>query len=243
MQQLIATVQRHQCDVGLAFDGDGDRLGAVDREGRILYGDQLMILFARDVLQRHPQATIIADVKASQTLFDDVAKHGGTPLMWKTGHSLVKAKMKETGALLAGEMSGHLFFADEYFGFDDGIYAAIRMMNLLAHHSQPLEEMVTGLPACFSTPEIRIDVPDSKKFSMVEGIQQDLKQSGANASFVDGVRVNTEDGWWLMRASNTQPALVVRAESHSQDSLKKLRKMLQTQLEKVGIEKIAALDS
>lgn len=235
MQQLIQTVKEQGCDFGIAFDGDGDRIGAVDKTGRILFGDQLMILFSRDLLTRHPGATIIADVKASQTLFEDISAHGGTPLMWKTGHSLVKSKMKETGAKLAGEMSGHIFFADDYYGYDDGLYAAVRLINLVAHSSDSLETMIDSLPACFSTPEIRIDVPEAEKFAMVEAIEQELAKTSQDVSTVDGVRVNTDDGWWLMRASNTQPALVVRAESQNEEALARLKETLKSQLRKAGV--------
>ena len=165
-------------DLGIAFDGDGDRIGAVDRKGRVLFGDQLMILFARDVLTTNPGATIIADVKASGALFDDIAKNGGVPLMWKTGHSLVKAKMKETKALLAGEMSGHIFFADRYFGYDDGIYSAIRLINLLEHADKSLDQMIDELPEAFNTPEIRIDTTEEHKFQLVEEIRARMTAQG-----------------------------------------------------------------
>lgn len=235
MAQLIATVQREDCDLGIAFDGDGDRIGAVDASGRILYGDQLMILYARDVLARYPGATIIADVKASQSLFDEIAARGGKPVMWKTGHSLVKAKMKETDAKLAGEMSGHIFFADEYFGYDDGIYAGVRLANLVAHHPQTLDEMMKGMPEVFNTPEIRIESTEERKFAIVEEIRLRLHQAGADVSEVDGVRVNTPDGWWLARASNTQPAIIVRAESVSPDALERLKAQVAIQLVQSGV--------
>lgn len=241
MQQLTEAVQKEKADFGIAFDGDGDRIGAVDKTGRVLYGDQLMILFSRDVLQRHPGATIIADVKASQTLFDDIAAHGGKPLMWKTGHSLVKTRMKETGAKLAGEMSGHIFFADEYFGYDDGIYSAVRLINLVAHGDQTLEAMIDALPQTYNTPEIRIDVSDETKFALVEDIKHHLTKTGAEFNDVDGVRVNTEDGWWLARASNTQPAIIVRAEGPSAEALARLKIRLKKQLATVGVTS-AALD-
>jgi phosphomannomutase len=235
MQQLIHTVQSQNCDFGIAFDGDGDRIGAVDKIGRILYGDQLMMLFGRDVLSRNPGATIIADVKASQSLFDDIAKHGGKPLMWKTGHSLVKAKMKETGAKLAGEMSGHIFFSDGYFGYDDGIFSGVRLMNLVAHASETLEQMMDAMPKVFNTPEIRIDTTEEKKFTAVEEIRQRLIASGAQMSEVDGVRVKTAEGWWLARASNTQPAIIVRAEASSAEGLERLTMQLKAQIEASGI--------
>ncbi len=236
MQQLIQTVQSQNADLGIAYDGDGDRIGAVDNKGRILYGDQLMVLFGRDVLMKHSGATIIADVKASQTLFDDIAAHGGKPLMWKTGHSFVKAKMKETNALLAGEMSGHIFFADNYFGFDDGIYAGVRLINLLAHSKKPLEQLMDEMPKVFNTPEIRINTTEEKKFTAVSEIKQRLSVQGADVDDVDGVRVKTSDGWWLARASNTQAAIIARAEGNSPESLQTLKDALATQLKTSGIE-------
>ena len=239
MQQLIQEVQAGEFDVGIAFDGDGDRIGAVDRQGRILYGDQLMMLFARDVLSRHPGATIIADVKASQSLFDDIAAHGGRPCMWKTGHSLVKSKMKETGARLAGEMSGHIFFADDYFGYDDGIYSAVRLINLLAHSEKTLEQLIDEMPVVHNTPEIRIETTEEQKFLVVEEIKARLaEQSDIEVNDVDGVRVNSQDGWWLARASNTQPAIIVRAEGKSEAALERLKEWVRGQLEASGVPSI-----
>ncbi len=236
MVQLTEIVQREHCDLGIAFDGDGDRIGAVDTQGRILYGDQLMILFARDVLARNPEAAIIADVKASQSLFDDIEAHGGMPIMWKTGHSLVKSKMKETGAKLAGEMSGHIFFADKYFGYDDGLYAAVRLANLVAHHMQSLEEMMDAMPQVYNTPEIRIDTTEERKFALVDEIRLKLRAGGAMMSEVDGVRVHNSDGWWLARASNTQPAIIVRAESTSAEGLERLKAELREQMHSCGLK-------
>ncbi len=236
MVQLTEAVQQGGYDFGIAFDGDGDRIGAVDKTGRILYGDQLMILFSRDVLSRHQGATIIADVKASQSLFDDIATSGGVPCMWKTGHSLVKAKMKETGAKLAGEMSGHIFFADEYFGYDDGVYSAVRLINLVAHAEESLEAMMDKMPVVYNTPEIRIDTTEEKKFTAVDEIRARLKAVGAEMSEVDGVRVKTADGWWLARASNTQAAIIVRAEASSPAGLERLKAQLYAQMELSGID-------
>ena len=235
MQQLIDVVQAEDYDVGIAFDGDGDRIGAIDRTGRILYGDQLMVLFGRDVLSRYPGATIIADVKASQTLFDDIADHGGKPLMWKTGHSLVKSKMKETKAHLAGEMSGHIFFNDEYFGYDDGIYSAVRLINLLTHSDDTLVELMDAMPEVHNTPEIRIDTTEELKFTAVAEIKERLAASGADVDDVDGVRVKTDDGWWLARASNTQAAIIARAEGKSPEALERLKALLAEQLTASGI--------
>ncbi len=235
MQQLIQTVQQGDYDFGIAFDGDGDRIGAVDSKGRILYGDQLMTIFSRDVLKHNPEAVIIADVKASQTLFDDITAHGGKAVMWKTGHSLIKTKMKELGAKLAGEMSGHIFFADNYFGFDDGLYAAVRLVNIVAHSEKSLSEIVDTIPTSFATPEIRIDVSDETKFALIDDIKHYLKDMGADFIDVDGVRVQTENGWWLARASNTQPAIIIRAEGKSQAALNNLLENLTTALKAVGI--------
>jgi phosphomannomutase len=230
LQQLIQTVKSNDCDLGIAFDGDADRIGVVDSQGRILWGDQLMILWSRDILSRHPGATIIADVKASQILFDDIEMNKGKPVMARTGHSLIKTKIAEIGALLAGEMSGHIFFSDQYYGFDDAIYAAIRLLNILHHSQQSLDEMLDSLPICFNTPEIRIDCEDEKKFSIVSSIQSQLRQEGVNFSDVDGVRVQTEEGWWLLRASNTQAILVARCEAKTSEALEGLKTQLQSYL-------------
>jgi phosphomannomutase len=226
LEDVIRTVREQKCDVGIAFDGDGDRIGAVDETGEIVWGDQLLALLAADVLKEHPGATIIADVKASKTLFDEIKKLGGNPLMWKTGHSLIKTKMAETGALLAGEMSGHMFFADSYFGYDDGLYAAIRLLNFLNTRSETFSSLRKKLPSMHSTPEMRIDCEDSRKFAVVDAVKKQLSQSGALVSDIDGVRVTTEDGWWLLRASNTQAALVARCEASSPSGLERLKTQL-----------------
>ena len=233
--QLIDAVKAEQADVGVAFDGDADRIGLVDNEGHILYGDQFLILMARDVLKHHPGATIIADVKASQVLFDEVAKAGGTPLMWKTGHSLVKSKMAETGSPLAGEMSGHIFYNDKWYGFDDALYAAVRVLGVIARMEESLAAFHNSLPAVFNTPELRFDCADERKFTVVTEVAARLKQSGATVSDTDGVRVNTEDGWWLLRASNTQAVLVARAEAKSEAGLIKLKSALAAQLSASGL--------
>lgn len=235
LEQLIHTVTQNHCDLGIAFDGDGDRVGIVDGKGRIIWGDQLMVFFARAVLAHKTGQTVIADVKASQTLFDEIAKAGGKPLMWKTGHSLIKAKMAETGAVLAGEMSGHIFFADEYFGFDDGLYAAVRMLRLLSQSELSLAAMLDALPKPYNTPELRIVCAEERKFAVVEEVKQQLKNSSAEINDVDGVRVLNADGWWLLRASNTQAALVARCESSTQAGLKRLQKQLSTTLKTCGV--------
>ena len=236
LEQLQEEVARSKCDLGLAFDGDGDRLGAIDGEGRILWGDQLMVMLAADVLAAQPGATIIADVKASQTLFDEIAKMGGEPMMWRTGHSLIKARMAETGSPLAGEMSGHIFFADKWFGFDDGLYAAVRLLNYLAGQDRSLAEIRDSLPQPVNTPELRFPCDDVRKFEVVQEVLGRMRSSGANIVDVDGLRVLTEDGWWLLRASNTQDVLVARCEAHDGEGLNRLRSALVDQLVQSGVE-------
>lgn len=236
LEQLIETVKSLKCDLGVAFDGDGDRVAAVDATGRIVWGDQMMTFFARDVLKENPGAAIIADVKSSQTFFDDVAAHGGRPVMWKTGHAFIKSKMYEEKALLAGEMSGHIFFADRYYGFDDGVYAGVRMINWVAHQEQTLVEIMDGLPEVHNTPEIRMHVDEERKFVIVDEIKERLQAANANVNDVDGVRVNNENGWWLARASNTEAALIVRCEGLGAEGLDKLKVEVSEQLKLSGIE-------
>ncbi len=241
LEDLKREILAKKCDLGIAFDGDGDRIGVMDDEGGILWGDQLMVFFAREVLQKNPQATIIADVKASQVLFDEISKAGGKPLMWKTGHSLVKAKMKETNSPLAGEMSGHIFFADTYsshknHGYDDALYAAVRIINIVAQSKHKLSELRKSLPQTFSTPEIRVESSDEKKFALVEQIKNSLKNPSAQINDVDGVRVTTDKGWWLIRASNTQPVLVARCEAQSAENLAELKANLRENLKNCGVK-------
>lgn len=227
LKELQAEVIAHQCDLGIAFDGDGDRIGVVDNQGHMIFGDQLMILLARDVLTRHPGSTIIADVKASQALFDDITAHGGNALMWKTGHSLIKAKLAEVKAPLAGEMSGHIFFADSYEGFDDAIYAAIRLLCILTHQSETLSASVSSFPKMVNTPELRFDCPDTEKFKIIETIKTKLLEDKIfTVNTIDGVRVVSPQGWWLLRASNTQAALVARCEAKNQKDLDMLKAQL-----------------
>ena len=235
LQQLIADVRARQADVGIAFDGDADRIGAVDDEGNILAGDQLLVLLGRDVLRERPGATIIADVKASQVLFDEIAAAGGKPLMWRTGHSLIKAKMAETGAPLAGEMSGHVFFADKWYGFDDALYAGVRLLGVLARSGKKLSAVRAALPHVINTPELRFDCDDVRKFTVIEEVAARLKQEGAKVSDIDGVRVSTNDGWWLLRASNTQAVLVARVEARDEAGLGRLKAALVRQLEASGL--------
>jgi phosphomannomutase len=235
LTQLIAEVHARGADLGIAFDGDADRIGLVDDKGQILFGDQLMVLLARDVLRTRPGATIIADVKASQVLFDEIARAGGTPLMWKTGHSLIKAKMAETGSPLAGEMSGHIFFADHWYGFDDALYAAVRTLGIVSRGTEKLSAIRDALPHVVNTPELRFDCDDRRKFTVIEEVAARLRADGANVAATDGVRVLTKDGWWLLRASNTQAVLVARAEAADQAGLDRLKAALAHQLEASGL--------
>ncbi|MFN4276646.1 MAG: phosphoglucomutase/phosphomannomutase PgmG [Ferrovibrio sp.] len=222
LHDLIAAVRTEKADLGIAFDGDGDRIGVVDDSGRILYGDQILQLLSEDLLLQQPGATIIADVKTSQSVFDSIAAMGGNPIMWKTGHSLIKTKMAETGAALAGEMSGHVFFADRYYGYDDALYAAIRMIGVVARLGEPLSHRMARLPKTFSTPELRLDCPDARKFSVIAAVRQRLIEAKVEINDIDGVRVKREEGWWLLRASNTQPALIARVEATNAPNLGRL---------------------
>ncbi len=234
--QLQDTVRREGCDLGIAFDGDGDRIGVIDGEGEILWGDQLMVALAREVLEDSPGATIIADVKASQVLFDEIARMGGTPLMGRTGHSLIKALMAETGAPLAGEMSGHIFFADRYFGYDDALYAAVRLLRVVARGDESLAVLRKRLPRVVNTPELRFDCADTRKFDVIEEVKGRLVAAGTEINDMDGVRVRTSDGWWLLRASNTQAVLVARCESGEKEGLERLKADLVEQLQQSGVE-------
>jgi len=221
---LVARVKERGARVGLAYDGDADRLGAVDPSGEIVWGDQLMILFSRAVLEKNPGAAILGEVKCSQTLYDDIAKHGGRPIMWKTGHSLIKTKMKEEQALLAGEMSGHLFFADRYFGYDDAIYASLRLVELLAKTGKTMRELLADVPRTVSTPEIRVDCPDETKFDVVARVIETFRARGNAVIDIDGARVAFGGGaWGLVRASNTGPVLVMRFEARDDAELVRIR--------------------
>ena len=233
--QLQDAVARERCDLGIAFDGDGDRIGVIDSQGRILWGDQLMIVLSRDVLTRHPGSPIIADVKASQVLFDEIARLGGRPVMAVTGHSLIKAKLAELEAPLAGEMSGHIFFGDGYYGFDDAIYAAVRLLDILSRTDHSLAEMRDRLPAVINTPELRFACPESRKFEVVREVRDRLLKAGADMTDIDGVRVRRPDGWWLLRASNTQAVLVARAESQTEAGLARLKSELAAELAASGV--------
>ncbi len=222
--------------LGIAFDGDGDRLGVVDGEGRILWGDQILVILAEDLLKALPGAAIIADVKASRVFFDEVARMGGRPVMGRTGHSLIKTQMAEIGAPLAGEMSGHIFFADRYYGFDDALYAAVRLLGIVARWDrETLAHRRDRLPQMVNTPEMRFDCPEERKFAVVAEVRNRLEATGARFTALDGVRVDTEDGWWLLRASNTQAVLVARCEAASVEGLKALRQALTGQLAASGV--------
>ncbi|HSQ63871.1 MAG TPA: phosphomannomutase/phosphoglucomutase [Polyangiaceae bacterium] len=223
MAALIERVVSTGARVGLAYDGDADRLGAVDANGDIVWGDKLMILFSRALLETNPGAKILGEVKCSSTLYDDIARHGGQPIMWKTGHSLIKTKMKQEGALLAGEMSGHLFFADRYFGYDDAIYASMRLVELLAASGKTMGELLADVPRTFTTPELRVDCPDATKFDIVAGVAKTFRGRGRHVIDVDGARIEFPSGWGLVRASNTGPVLVMRFEAQSEAELAKIR--------------------
>lgn len=243
LSDLMQAVKKHGADVGIGYDGDADRIGAVDEQGQVLWGDRLLVLYSRDILAVKPGSTIISEVKASQSLYDDIAKRGGRAVMWKTGHSLIKAKMKEEGAVLAGEMSGHMFFADRYFGYDDAVYASCRLVEILAKAQQPLSALVSDLPRSVVTPEIRVDLSDTVKFDVVERIRHKFteylktkqglgprKLTLQNLITIDGVRAIFDDGWGLIRASNTQPALVLRFEATSSAQLNVIRAVIEDEL-------------
>jgi phosphomannomutase len=237
LADLKRLVANNQLDFGIAFDGDGDRIGAVDGKGRVIWGDQLLMILAKPVLDENPGATIIADVKASQTLFDRISEMGGTPLMWKTGHSLIKSKMKETGSPLAGEMSGHIFFKHRWYGFDDALYAGVRLIEAVSKSGRSLNQIMDEMPQSVSTPEMRFQVDESRKFAVVEEVLERLSSDGARVDPTDGARVSTEDGWWLLRASNTQDVLVARAEAQDEDGLERLVSQIDEQLAKSGVRR------
>ena len=235
LADLQAAVKKEKADYGVAFDGDGDRIGLVDGRARILWADQLMVLFARDVLAAKPGSPVIADVKASQVLFDEIAKAGGRPIMYKTGHSLIKAKMKELKAPLAGEMSGHIFFADRNKGYDDGLYAAARLFRILSHADFSLADFLDRLPPVVNTPELRFEVPAERKWAVIDEVRERLAAAKAEVNGIDGVRVKTRDGWWLLRASNTQDVLVARCEAADGAGLARLKAQLARELSASGL--------
>lgn len=232
LQDCIAAVKETNADLGIAFDGDGDRIGVVDETGRIIWGDELMVLLSREILKENAGATIIAEVKCSQILFDDIAKHGGNPIMWKAGHSIIKAKMKETHAALAGEMSGHIFFADKFYGFDDATYAGARVLEILSKTDKTLSELLSDLPETFSTPELRVDCADERKFDVVARIAEEFAKTNEVIT-IDGARILFENGWGLVRASNTQAILVLRFEADSDENLSKIREIVENKVNKL----------
>jgi len=233
LEALIDRVKAGGYECGMAYDGDADRLGVIDEKGNILWGDQLLTLFAREILGRKPGSVIISEVKSSKTLFDDIAKHGGKPIMWKTGHSLIKEKMKETEAAVAGEMSGHIFFNDRYFGYDDAIYSSCRLLEILSKSDMPLSEMLADVPKMYSTPEIRSDCPEEIKFKVVDELTRRFKASGYDVVDIDGARVTFDDGWGLVRASNTQSVLVLRFEATSEKRRDEIQSLIEGELSKV----------
>jgi len=232
MSFAVQAVQQNNADLAIAFDGDADRIGVVDEKGRIIWGDQLMVIYSRAILKERPGATFIAEVKCSECLFDDIRVHGGNPIMWRVGHSPIKAKMKETGAVMAGEMSGHQFFADRYFGYDDAIYAGARLLEILSSTDQSLSALLAGLPETVSTPEIRVDCADDKKFEVVSALTKEFEKTHKVID-IDGARIAFENGWGLVRASNTQPVLVMRFEASDQDSLNRIREAVEQKVNKL----------
>lgn len=233
LRDLIGLVRERNLDVGVAYDGDSDRLGVVDHQGEVVYGDKLMLIFAREILSRRPGSTFISEVKCSKTLYDEIEKRGGKAIMWRTGHSLIKAKMKQEDAVLAGEMSGHMFFKDRYFGFDDGIYASCRLLEILSHTGKTIPELLDGVPPTHTTPEIRVPCPDEIKFSVVDQATRFFKQNGYEVIDVDGARIVFPDGWGLVRASNTQPVLVLRYEAETPERLNEIRELIESTIENI----------
>jgi len=232
MEKLKETVVKEGADCGIGYDGDADRIGVVDEKGNIIWGDYLMIIFARDILKEKKGAYFVSEVKCSRNLFEDIEKHGGKAIMWKAGHSLIKQKMKEVGALLAGEMSGHMFFADRYFGYDDAIYSSLRLLEIMEKEGKPLSQLLSDVPRMYATPEIRLDCPDEIKFSVIEKLKETYRGK-YEVIDIDGVRVVFREGWGLARPSNTQPVIVLRFEAESEDSLKRIEDMVRGDLIKI----------
>jgi len=234
LKTLTERVLKTRADVGIGYDGDADRIGVVDDQGNIIWGDQLMILFSREILKQQKGATFVAEVKCSQNLFSDIEKHGGKAIMWRTGHSLIKEKMKEEKAVLGGEMSGHIFFADRYFGYDDAIYASCRLLELLSKTERKLSSLLADVPKTHITPEIRVSCPDEIKFKVVDQVKEELKKDHPIID-VDGVRVQFQDGWGLVRASNTQPVLVLRFEALTEERLQEIKKLVEDKVQKTVV--------
>jgi phosphomannomutase/phosphoglucomutase len=237
METLRRTVLSQNADIGIGYDGDSDRIGVIDDKGNIIWGDYLMIIFAREILKTHKGASFVSEVKCSKNLFDDVEQHGGIPVMWKAGHSLIKQKMKETGALLGGEMSGHIFFADKFFGFDDAIYSSLRLLEIMGKGDRPLSEYLSDVPKTYSTPEIRIECADDVKFNVVKKLT-DYYRGKFKIIDIDGVRIILNDGWGLVRSSNTQPILVLRFEGQSEEALDRIQGMVMEDLERMMKEPV-----
>jgi phosphomannomutase len=235
LHDLIQAVTGGGYQIGIAFDGDGDRIGIVDGRGRIVWGDQIATLLALEVLKERPGAQIVADVKSSQVLFDEVARAGGSPVMWKTGHSLIKTEMKRLNAPFGGEMTGHIFFADRFYGHDDAIYVALRFLEMLARNGTTAADLLDRLPKMNTTPEFRIDCPDERKFAIVEEVKRRLDADGSSFNAIDGIRAQSDDGWWLLRASNTQPALVLRCEARTAEALEALKATVNDRLLPFGL--------
>ena len=231
MQDLVHAVCAHHADLGIAFDGDGDRIGVVDEQGNMIWSDMLLLILARELLKTHVGATIISEIKSSEHLYAGIHQAGGKAIMWRTGHSLMKAKMKETGALLAGEMSGHIFFADRFYGFDDAVYAGARLLQIISQTHHPLSALFSDIPTSVTTPEIRIPCPEDKKFSLIEKAKCHFNNLGYDMIDIDGIRIQFDDGWALLRASNTQPALTLRFEASNQTQLQHIRSIVEDWLE------------
>ena len=236
LKQLINLVKKKKCDFGFAFDGDGDRLGVVDNEGKIIYADKIVAFLAKDVLLKKPKSKIILDIKSSQIVFNEIKKLKGKPFFWKTGHSLIKEKMKETKAIFAGEMSGHIFFADKYYGFDDAIYASIRFLNLFCDSNKSLSKIFSDMEKSYTTPELRFNTTETEKFTIVEKLKKNLKKEKKKFVAIDGVRYSTKDGWWLVRASNTQNIIVARCEAYTKKNLNKVKLNLRKNLKKCSFK-------
>ncbi|GMW03278.1 MAG: phosphomannomutase/phosphoglucomutase [Candidatus Hydrogenedentota bacterium] len=232
--EMMKAVKKHKADLGIGFDGDGDRIGACDNEGNIIYGDKLMVLFSRAVLKEKKGAAIISEVKSSRTLYEDIAKNGGKPIMWRTGHSLIKAAMKQFNAQLAGEMSGHIFFKHRWYGFDDAIYSGARLLELVAGGKKTLKEHLANVPKMYSTPEVKIDAKESTKFDVVKKATEYFKTLGVKVIDIDGARIEFDDGWGLLRASNTSPVLVMRCEATTQKRLDEIKSLIETKVKELN---------
>lgn len=239
LEQLIEVVKTQDCDIGIAFDGDADRIAIISKKGRIILGDQILCILAKDIIDQNPQATIIMDIKSSSTIFNQIKSYGGRPIMWKTGHSFIKDKMQTTKALLGGETSGHIFFADKYYGYDDAIYAALRFLDLLSRSEKTLDDMIDELPKCYSTPEISIPVPDDLKFDIIQQIKEDLISQNIAFNDIDGIRIDLpidSNAWWLLRASNTEAKIIARYESDSLEGMNIIKSELSSLLAKYGLK-------